>query len=646
LREGRVVGSNAGFQSAASASPFFYDGAERANDPGLAHALFQDSGCGGKKKRLRKGALSVVTGSMSPLRGRWWSYLGRVDVTTAALFLLAIIPPLAAAAVVLTHWVPLPFLDEWSISGETFTRWCTGTLSFRDLFAQVYESRYFFPRLLYLVLVQAGGWDVRKEMALILLSVGATVLLFHHAMRVSLNAGTHATLLVSAAASFLAFAPTQLDNFLWGNVLGHFFAGLALLAMIIVNLSERPLALKAFLNGMLALVATYTFANGMLLWPLGFPLASRGESRRWRCVIWVLYLLCAAAAVGVYFIGYRRPYQVPPLFGGGFELGPVAEFLVLWTGSYFTSNLVLAFVAGLVGIALFLAAAVGAVLVTGRSGAWRPFYPAAVLGTFALATASITAAGRIGIGVDQAALQTRYRAFSLSFYLALLALLFALYCAWCSHTAAQRRWLFQVGVSVAAAAALITWGARYPKQLRHVQLAHRDNVSLLRSLEWIEVIPNNPDLALIFPDPEVVRVRARALRECNLLRLPFVSAAFTEQLHSLPSPEPNSPAGQITTCLFHPNHNLYIGGLAQLPGHRKPDCVLVGASVGGAPFQPVSVIETSYEAGKKQGLANFDRELIPANLPLGDVTIAAWAVDLAQGKLYPLGGATLIRHAG
>jgi hypothetical protein len=592
---------------------------------------------------LRKGSLLVlVTASMPPLRGHWRPYLGRVDVTTAALFLLAIIPPLAAAAVVLTHWVPLPFSDEWITPGETFTRWCTGTLSFSVLFAQLNEARLFFPRLLYLVLVQAGGWDVRKEMALILLSVGATVLLFHHAMRVSLNAGTHATLLVSAAASFLAFAPTQLDNFLWGCLVESFFPGLALLAMIIVNLSERPLALKAFLNGMLALVATYTYAHGMLLWLLGFPLASRGESRRWRCVIWVLYLLCAAAAVGVYFIGYRRPYWVPPFFGGRFELGPFAEFLVLWTGAYFASNLVLTFVAGLVGIALFVAAAGGAVLVIGRSGAWRPFYPGGVLGTYALATACITAAGRIAFGV-YAALWPRYRAFSLSFYLALLALLFALYCACFCHTSVQRRRLLQVGVSVAAAAALIAWGARYPKQLRHVRLVHRQNVSLLRSLEWMEVIPNNPDLEVIFPDPEG-RARARALRECNLLRLPFVSAALTEQLHSLPSPEPNSPAGQITTCLFRPNHNLYIGGLAQLPGNRKPDCVLVGASVGGAPFQPVSVIETSYEAGKRQGLANFDRELIPDNLPLGDVSIAGWAVDLAQGKLYPLGGATLIRH--
>jgi hypothetical protein len=381
----------------------------------------------------------------------------------------------------------------------------------------------------------------------------------------------------------------------------------------------------------------------MLLWLLGFPLASRGESRRWRCVIWVLYLLCAAAAVGVYFIGYRRPYWVPPFFGGSFELGPFAEFLVLWTGAYFTQNSVLAFVAGLVGIALFVAAAVGAALVIGRSGAWRPFYPGGVLGTFALATACITAAGRIAAqGVGQA-LTVRYRAFSLSFYLALLALLFALCCACFCHTSVQRRWLFQVGVSVVAAAALIAWGARYPKQLRYVRLGHRQNVSLLRSLEWIEVIPNNPDLEVIFPDPEGP-APPRALRECNLLRLPFVSAALTEQLHSLPSPEPNSPAGQITICLFHPNHRLYIGGLAQLPGNRKPDCVLVGASVGGAPFQPVGVIETSYEAGKKQGLANFDRELIPANLPLGDVSIAAWAVDLAQGKLYPLGGATLIRH--
>jgi len=575
---------------------------------------------------------------MSPLRRRWSPYLGRVDVITAALVLFAIIPPLAAAAVVLTHWVPLPFL--LSTPGETFTRWCTGTLSFRDLFAQHNEARKFFPRLLYLVLVQAGGWDVRKEMALTLLSVGATVVLFHRAMRVSVNAGTHTTLLVSAAASFLAFAPTQLENFLWAEMVELFIPGLALLAMIIVNLSERPLGLKAFLNGMLALVATYTLAHGMLLWLLGFPLASRGESRRRRCVIWGLYLLCAVAAVGVYFIDYRRPSGEPAFFAGGFELGPFAEFLVLWIGAYFTSNHAL--VAGLVGIALFLAAAVGAALVIGRTGAWRPFFPAAVLGTYALGTACITAAGRIGWGVD-AALWARYRAFSLSFYLALLALLFALYCTYFCHAAIQRRRLFQVGVLVTAGAALIAWGAIYPKQLRRVRFVHRQNVSLLRALEWSEVIPNNPDLAWIFSDPEG-RERVRVLRECNLLRLPFVSAALTEQLQSLPSPEPNSPDGEITTCLFHPNHKLYINGLAQLPGHRKPDCVLVGASVGGAPFKPASVIETSYEMSKKQGLANFERELIPANLPLGDVSIAAWAVDLSQAKLYPLGGETVIQY--
>ena len=54
--------------------------------------------------------------------------------------------------VMVTHWVAVPWWDEWLTPGETLASYSRGTLRFADLWSQHNESRKLFPRLLYLAL--------------------------------------------------------------------------------------------------------------------------------------------------------------------------------------------------------------------------------------------------------------------------------------------------------------------------------------------------------------------------------------------------------------------------------------------------------------------------------------------------------------
>ena len=59
-------------------------------------------------------------------------------------------------------------------------------------------------------------------------------------------------------------------------------------------------------------------------------------------------------------------------------------------------------------------------------------------------------------------------------------------------------------------------------------------------MEWIEPIPDNPDLALILPFVEPLRNRARYLKEKRVLRLPFVHDPLASAVKQSPPPADGS----------------------------------------------------------------------------------------------------------
>ena len=575
----------------------------------------------------------------------------RIRLSVALLVLVGAAPAVSMFYLVTHYWVPLPYWDEWATPGKMFASWCDGTLTLPDLVSQHNESRKFFPRLLYLALAVAGGWDVRKEMLVCFATVCAIALLFYRLMRQTPGATALSAAIGWTAATFLCFSAVQLDNFLWGIQLEPFFPGLAVLAIAVVNTSERSLARKSLLNATLALIATYTFANGMLLWAIGVPTRGRSEAitRQQVCLSYGGYALTAALAIGAYFIHYERPANHPQLMADRTALVPLLHYLVLWVGSYFASPAVSPLAVGITAIAVFAAALIGAVVSITRNREWRSCYPALLIAAYACVTAAVTAVGRIGFGVEQA-LDSRYRTFSLFFYLAIVALLFALYCR--SVLIGNTRWQIRFigGCSVVAIAASAAWVFCYFHELRYVENLYSRNLTLIRALEWINVIPDNPDVLFIYPIEEQILERARVVRDHKLLRLPYPNQSVIGTVQRLPPDPVDQTFGRMETCMFDTNHNLYITGWARLPTrHHHADTIVIGCQDSTGNYKPFSVMNTELAATKtgrrsKTPLVRFARAFNAANVPKGEITIAAWAVDMPGEKAYPLGGATHIQQ--
>lgn len=564
-------------------------------------------------------------------------------ITNTLLLLAGIAPALLMFHFMTALWVPLPLWDEWTTPGEMFASWWKGTLTLRELLSQHNESRKFFPRLLYLGLAQLDHWDVRNLMLLTFASVGGLVALFYRLLRTMPDATTTTALVPWVAASFLCFSGVQLDNFLWGIQVETFYPGIAVVAMALINLSRLSLGSKAFLNGALALIATYTAAHGMLLWALGVPLLGAGESWRQRrnALSYVGYFLCASLAIGTYFIGYHRPSYHPPFFAQH-PVGDFTRYLLLWVGSYFASPHANPLAVGAAAVVVFAAALIAAVAVVRQHRNWRSFYGAILIALYTAMTAVVTAAGRIGFGVEQA-LERRYRTFSLFFFLALIAFLSGLYCSWFRAATVARRRLFLTSCSLLGVVSLVGWIASYGPEVKHSTMMSKRNIILCRALEWMEVVPDNPDLVLIFPARNWLLERARIVRDHHWTPLRWVNDEIARKVRTAPTLQAEDPFCRMETCVFNPEHRLWLTGLAWLPERkRRADCIVIGCIDAAGVWKPLSVLNTGIHreglTGSKRR-AGFARTIETDNVPPGDVTIAAWAVDLRNKVVHPIAGA-------
>jgi hypothetical protein len=551
------------------------------------------------------------------------------------ILILALCPALCALYMMCTHWVPVPFWDEWDTPGAQLASYYRGTLNFADLFSQHNEHRLLFPRLVWLPIAILAGWDVRHEMVLTFCFVCLGSVGLFKLLRFS-GGPAPGRAFVFGLMNLLLFSPRQYETFLVGAQGQTFVPTFALVFALLMNLSRRSLAAKTIVNAALALLSTYSFGNGMLVWFLAFPLdtqsasdlpASRASAR----IVWrAAYALIAGLSIAAYFISYRHPPLSPPVVSPIAHLPAFVRFVVCWIGSLFSVSV--PGICGAVVLLLFAGLTTAAVSQIRRTGAWQPHYPWLVLACYTIISASLAAIARLGFPYSMAG-DSRYTAFSAFFYIALVGLGWSV---WAQTKERQFAARFAFPTAVASLLLVLTlWGVTFKTERKLLRADHQARRHSLLLVRWSDAIPQNPEIALSSPySPRETVETIRTIAARDALRPRLVGHALARAINELPNAI-NESAGGLEQVALDGSSHVFCKGWARIPDQNRPaDCVVIGFETEDGRWQPFCVMET----GDKRP-DGFSRTIAARTLPQNGVTMRAWAIDLQSERAFPMAGA-------
>jgi hypothetical protein len=224
-------------------------------------------------------------------------------------WLLTLIPLAILIWVVSRYSVDVPFSDHWEFV-PLLDKMYLGQLTFGDLWAQFNEHRIFFPKLLLLGLAWLTHWNILWEnVAVVALGIGFFFLLVAQIRATTRALGVSQLRWAIPAGAVVVFSISQHENWLWGWQVGLWLGQLTALGAILL-LANQPFRWNRFAGAaLLAFVATFSFGNGFLAWPIGLALlwfAHRNSpANRAALMLWT-----AGAMLSLWL--YVRDYQAPP----------------------------------------------------------------------------------------------------------------------------------------------------------------------------------------------------------------------------------------------------------------------------------------------------------------------------------------------
>ncbi len=332
-----------------------------------------------------------------------------------------------------TYRVDVPFMDQWnfvSILGKFYQ----GTLSIRDLWLQHNEHRLVFPQIVMLLLAEVSRWNISYELAFSLfLAVGILSILVWQIRNTETRLQVRLRWLLPIV-SVMVFSLAQGENWLWGFELQVFMNVLAVVAGLV--LLGQPAHRWAFFGAiLLGIIATYSFANGVLYWFLGlFTLLLLAiDDRRLRTSRLVLWAATAILTIGSYMYDYHTPGQHPSLLVALQQPLLYLQYVLVYLGIPVTVGSSQCVAYGLACdqvAAVAVAAGVSGLVLFGLIIAWlaRRIPPTVLapyigIGLYGVLSAFLTGIGRVGFGIDQA-MASRYVTISSLMWIALVSMLF------------------------------------------------------------------------------------------------------------------------------------------------------------------------------------------------------------------------------
>lgn len=413
-----------------------------------------------------------------------------------------------ALYLVVVCYTSLPWSDGWiqinvAAAGDN-------PFSLHWLWQQHNEHRLLIPKLLLAIDLRFFGAQQKFLLAMIF-----GVQLLHCAvlswsMRVLGGWGGSLWRTGTGLAAFCLFCPAQWENLVWGFqscfVLPPLFATVSLVALLLYwkasgEAQGRGARKFIALSVVAALAAMGSLANGVLLLPLLTIAAMALQLRR---SVVLTYIVGAVAGIALYLHNYSQPSSHHPLTAL-LSPGKLIAYVGTYFGSSWTSgggwkphNLFFALYLGLLGLLLLLIF----LFRLRQFVKQREAFPIQLLliALFSVATAALTALGRIHLGSVQA-FASRYQTVALLFWFSLGCLLLAAAAASTKPLASTALQIFFVAVLLRGAFLAfvpLRDGKEHAFRMRAASAALITGVNDPRQLDYAFVSPYVPPADLAY----------------------------------------------------------------------------------------------------------------------------------------------------
>ncbi len=556
------------------------------------------------------------------------------------LFLVAFLPIVLIAVIISHYGVNVPYGDEWWII-TLLGKWDAHQLTFADFYAVHNGHRILIPRLIYLGLTQLTHGNLKAEMFFslclcILTSAGIYLLI-----RRTVSGSTTKHLALWAFINLFLFSPIQAENWLWGFQLQVFLSNLCIVGAVVCITSEAKLFVRFAGALAFALAGTFSFGNGLLIWPAVFLVLI---CRRERFAVSAAWIAIALLVMLAYLPGYPAREPTPAstqwfdylLYFAGFLGAPLARIPN-------SKPLVLPVMLGSILVAGYLW--ISARLVSRRE-ALRKAAPWLALGAYTIASAAMASVARIHSG-PMHALDSRYTTVSLVLLVSLIGLVASITTpnpGAAPARSGKRRVLMGIGVG----SLLILYTINAPFELRYLRLNRSFRERGKGALEFSAVLDLDQlyrASLLIRHDPDSLTRCLGVLDRLKLLDPPRRQTLALDDAEGRPK-RATDEYGMFENLKLENADFLVASGWSYLPGEAGPPaCVVLAYNTG----QEWKAFAVSDVIGRRPDLTTRYKNqsyletgwtlTFPRNLlPPGEQEVSAWALEASHGHTYRLPG--------
>jgi len=332
-----------------------------------------------------------------------------------------IIPPTFLAIWVFLFGVDVLQWDEWVIWGEALAKIKAGTFNIADLAAQQNEQRNLAARLFGFMLLPFFKLNRFAELGLNILIAAGIFLTARRLYARTADEVIPQTLLL--AFSLLSFSMIQWEAFTFGINSSVLVLPLGIWLGALLASSGPPTLPRLTLLGLIGILPSFSFANGLFYWVCLAPLIFYHGKKSGRAVsATLIWSLMTCVAWGLYFMHFESPGHHPsPLSGLASPLKLTGYFFAYLGGAVSSDRnlLPLALALGFLSLPATLFLLHREWKANGERR--KNMLPWAAVALFSILSAAVTSSTRCAFGLEQA-LASRYATFATPYWMTLIAL--------------------------------------------------------------------------------------------------------------------------------------------------------------------------------------------------------------------------------